>query len=45
MYQEFYFITWPEAQKVPELDPDYEHSSIGEDGYFVEADWWDEVNG
>lgn len=44
MCQTFYFISWPEAQKVMELDPLREHSCIGDDGgYFVECDWWDKI--
>lgn len=45
-YQQFYYIEWPEAQEVMELDPQHEHSTFSEDnGYFVECEWWDKIKG
>lgn len=41
--QTFYYIDWPEAQKVMQLDPMREHSYIIDEGFFVESEWWDRV--
>ena len=43
--QKYYYIGWPECQKIQELDPDGDHWSAAQDdeGVFAECEWIDEL--
>lgn len=41
----YYFVGWPDSQKLQEIDPEAEHTMYaGEGDVFAEKDWVDSLN-